>query len=301
MAEKLFDEKTLRKLEQLRLVANRVRAGAIKGERRSTRRGTSVEFADYRNYTRGDDLRRLDWNIYARLERPFIKLLEEEEDLSVQILFDASGSMDWPDLNSGAGRDTHKFTYGQRLAAGLGHIALTTGDHLTVVGLRADGPQVWGPMRGRGRTLALLDFLEDVRPGGLTDLSAALRDWSLRMARPGLVLIVSDLLSPTGFETGLDALLGRGAEVAVIHILAPDETNPPLAGDLSLVDTETRHQQDVTIDAPMRELYAQRFLAWREQIGAFCAGRGVHYLMVETSVPWEELILFDLRRLQVVK
>lgn len=297
MADKLFDEKTLRKLEQLRLVANKVRAGAIKGERRSTRRGTSVEFADYRNYTRGDDLRRLDWNIYARLERPFIKLLEEEEDLSVQILLDTSGSMDWPE----SGRDIHKFTYGLRLAAGLGHIALTTGDHLTVAGLHAGDPQIWGPMRGRGRTLALLDFLEDVRPGGLTDLSGALRDWSLFISRPGLVLIISDLLSPTGYERGIDALLGRGSEVAVIHLLSPDETNPPLAGDLSLIDTETHEQQDVTIDGPMRDLYVERFLAWRDQIGAFCVGRGVHYLMIETSVPWEELVLFELRRLQIVK
>src|SRR5215813_14459399 len=96
MAERLFDEKTLRKLERLTLVATRVRAGAMKGERRSTKRGTSIEFADYRDYTRGDDLRRLDWNVYARLEKPFIKLLEEEEDLSVNILLDASRSMDWP-------------------------------------------------------------------------------------------------------------------------------------------------------------------------------------------------------------
>ncbi len=300
MAGKLFDEKTLRKLEQLRLVANRVRAGAIKGERRSTRRGSSVEFADYRSYARGDDLRRLDWNIYARLERPFIKLLEEEEDLSVQILLDASGSMDWP--GDAVGADTHKFTYGLRLMAGLGHIALGTGDHLTTVGLHADGPVVWGPMRGRGRTLPLLRFLErEMHPGGLTDLNAMLQDWALRTHRPGLVLLISDLLSPSGYERGLDALLGRDCEVAVLHILAPDETSPPLVGDLSLIDVETQGRQNVTVDGPMRDLYVERFLAWREQIAAFCVRRGAHYLMAETSVPWDELIFYDLRRLQVVR
>src|ERR1041384_3882709 len=118
MAERLFDEKTLRKLERLTLVANRVRAGVMKGERRSSKRGTSIEFADYRNYTRGDDLRRVDWNVFARLERPFIKLFEEEEDLAVHVLLDASRSMDY-------GTETqHKFSYAQRLAAALGHIAL---------------------------------------------------------------------------------------------------------------------------------------------------------------------------------
>src|SRR5512147_505547 len=130
--ERLFDEKTLRKLEQLALIANKVRAGSIKGERRSTKKGTSIEFADYRDYTRGDDLRRLDWNVYARLEKPFIKLLEEEEDLAVHLLVDASGSMAWPPENTWWGdpsqspSDPHKFRYAQRLAGALGHIALAT-------------------------------------------------------------------------------------------------------------------------------------------------------------------------------
>src|SRR5512134_2945356 len=92
----LFDEAALRKLEQLVLVAASVRVGLLKGERRSRKRGTSIEFADYRDYTRGDDLRRLDWNVYARLAKPFIKLLEEEEDLAVHVLLDSSGSMQWP-------------------------------------------------------------------------------------------------------------------------------------------------------------------------------------------------------------
>ncbi len=299
MVEKLFDEVTLRKLEQLRLVAKRVRAGAIKGERRSTRRGTSIEFADYRNYARGDDLRRLDWNIYARLERPFIKLLEEEEDLAVYILLDSSASMDWPEGK--AGGDAHKFTFGLRLAAGLGHIALSTGDHLTAVALRNEGDLVWGPMRGRGRSLALLKFLEGVHPSGLTDLDGALHNWALRGVRPGLVILISDLLSPTGFQNGLNELLGRGNEVVVIQALTPDEVNPPLTGDLSLIDVETRKPQDVTIDGPMRDFYLSRLTAWRDEVAALCVGRGVHYLMVETSVPWEELILYDLRRLQVVR
>ena len=118
MAEpRVFDERTLRKLEQVMLWSQRARAGAMKGERRSTRRGTSIEFADYRNYARGDDLRRLDWNVYARLQRPYIKLLEDEEDLALHILIDASASMDWP--QGAEDSDRHKFRHAQRLAAGL--------------------------------------------------------------------------------------------------------------------------------------------------------------------------------------
>jgi len=134
-----FDESTLRKLDQLALVASRIRAGAMKGERRSTKRGTSIEFADYRDYTRGDDLRRVDWNVYARLERPFIKLLEEEEDLAVHLLLDASRSMDY------GADEQHKFRYAQRLAAALGYIALAAGDRLMVTVL----PSLGGAGSGR--------------------------------------------------------------------------------------------------------------------------------------------------------
>src|SRR5512134_3373869 len=151
----LFDETTLRKLNQLTLVASRVRAGAIKGERRSSRRGSSVEFADYRDYTPGDDLRRLDWNIYARLERPFIKLFEEEEDLAVYVLLDGSRSMDW-----GEG-ESHKFQYALRLAAGLGAIALASGDVLSV-GLLQGGRLAaeYGPARGQGVLPRFFSFLD---------------------------------------------------------------------------------------------------------------------------------------------
>src|SRR5574337_25052 len=125
----LFDEKTLRKLDRLALVASRVRAGQMKGERRSTKRGTSIEFADYRDYVKGDDLRRVDWNIYARLERPFIKLLEEEEDLATHFLIDVSASMDWPH----EGEFGHKkFVWALRVLAGLSYISLVSGDFVNI-------------------------------------------------------------------------------------------------------------------------------------------------------------------------
>src|SRR5216684_4964726 len=140
MAERLFDEKTLRKLDRLALVASQVRAGQIKGERRSLKRGTSIEFADYRDYTRGDDLRRVDWNVYARLERPYIKLLEEEEDLAVHVLLDASRSMDYGTTSEKEAESWNKFGYAQRVAAALGYVALAGGDRLTLATLRGEAP-----------------------------------------------------------------------------------------------------------------------------------------------------------------
>ena len=296
--ETLFDEKTRRKLEQLTLVATRVRAGAMKGERRSSKRGTSIEFADYRDYVRGDDLRRLDWNIFARLERPFIKLLEDEEDLAVHLLLDVSASMDWPQEGV---RDQNKLLYGQRLLAGLAHISLATQDRLTLAALTDVPTAQFGPSRGRGYTLAMLDFVGKLAAQGVTDLNAALRAYALRGGRPGLCFLISDLLSPEGFSTGLNALLAKGYEVGIIHLLAPDEVDPPLGGDLRLVDVETGRAQEVTVDGGMRSLYIKRLHDWQDGIRADCAKRGVHYVPVVTDTAWEKVILGSLRRLGAVK
>jgi len=303
-AERLFDESTLRKLEQLTLIAHKVRAGVMKGERRSIKRGTSIEFADYRDYTRGDDLRQLDWNVYARLEKPFIKLLEEEEDLTVHVLIDASDSMDWPEDGAlfGPTTNTHKFRYAQRLGAAVAHIGLSTGDRVTVGLLAGDRlAGRWGPSRSRGQTLRLLSWVETLEAGGTTNLNSALSDYGMRGGRPGLALLISDMLSPAGYADGLNALQGRGYEVAILHVLTPDEMEPPLAGDVRLIDSETGTGQDVTIDGAMRDLYARRVREWRDEIASLCLKRDVHYVPIDTSTPWESVILFALRRAGVVK
>lgn len=296
--QKIFDPATLRKFEQLSLVASQVRAGMMKGERRSSKRGTSIEFADYRDYVKGDDLRRVDWNIFARLERPFIKLLEEEEDLSVHFLIDSSGSMDWP--RTGANRDHHKYVWALRGLAGLAYLSLATGDHVQITALRQEKVQKWGPHRGRAFALPMLSALEKFYTRGDTPFDALLKDYAVRTTRAGLCIIFSDMMTPV-YRDGLSALQGRGFEVALIHVLSPDEVNPPLTGDLRLMDVETGVPQEVTIDGGMIQLYQERLLAWRQEIGEFCLRRGVHYVPIETSTPWEELILYNLRRLGVVK
>jgi uncharacterized protein (DUF58 family) len=293
----VFDEKTRRKLEQVMLWSSRARAGAMKGERRSTKRGTSIEFADYRNYTRGDDLRRLDWNVYARLQRPYIKLLEDEEDLAVHIILDTSASMDWPKDDV----DHNKFAFARRLAAGLAYTSLTSNDRMSLTASSTTSTDTFGPARGQARGVAMLKFADMLKASGVTDLNPILSDYALRARRPGLCIIISDLFSPSGYLDGLNALLGRGYEVVLVHVLSPDEINPPLAGDLRLIDAETGIGQEVTIDGAMRELYIQRLEAWRGEIRAECLRRGVHYLMVETSGAWEKVILQDMRRFGLLR
>ncbi len=293
----LFNESTLRKLEQLALIADKVRMGVMKGDRRSSKRGTSIEFADYRNYTQGDDLRRLDWNVYARLERPFIKLLEEEEDLAVHVLVDASSSMNWPDNND----ETNKWQYALHLAGALGHIGLSTGDLVSVSLLNGDENQRWGPYRGQSRSLHLFEFLENGRFGGITDLNVSLKNYVLRGRRPGLLFVLTDLLSPNGYEDGLHTLQARGYEVGVIHLLSPDEVEPPVSGDLKLIDVETGSDAEITLDPTTLLLYRERLQAWQTEIANYCSRRSIHYIPVITDMPWEKLVMQTLRVQGVIK
>jgi uncharacterized protein (DUF58 family) len=299
----LFDETSLRKLQQLTLVIARVRAGALRGERRSLKRGAGLEFADFRDYVPGDDLRRLDWNVYARLDRPYIKLREEEEDLAVHILVDASQSMDW-----GEGAQ-HKFNFALHLAAGLGSIGLDTGDRVTVSTLKtSEVARTSGlpetsevSLRGQQYVMHLLRFLEAQQAAGVTDLEAATRRYLVRPRRPGLMILISDLLSPHGYQSALKLLQQRGHEVAIVHVLSPDEVDPPLAGDLKLIDVETGTAQEVSLDSGLRTAYRERVQTWCAEAQTFCHARGVRYLAVQTDRAWDKVVLYDLRKAGMVK
>jgi len=292
----LFDEVTLRKINQLTLVAKRVRAGMIKGERRSTKRGTSIEFADYRNYTPGDDLRRLDWNVVARLDRPFIKLLEEEEDLAVHILVDLSRSMDWGEGN------TNKLRYALYLAAALGSVALSSGDKLTVSTLQSGTiSSQFGPSRGAQNQFHLLAFLEGLVAYGETNLNQSIKIYSLEARRPGLAFILSDLFSPAGYQEGANLLQSKGYEVSILHILAPDEVDPPLAGDLRLVDVETGRAEEISLDGGLRELYRQSLKAWQEKLHTEFRKREIRYMKLSTDTAWDKVVLYEMRKEGIVK
>ena len=292
----IFEEDTIRKINRLTLVASQVRAGMLKGERRSTKRGASIEFADYRNYTAGDDLRRLDWNVFARLDRPFIKLMEEQEDLAVHILVDSSLSMDW-----GEG-ESNKFKYALHLAAAIASIALSSGDRLAFTLLRPGySSPIYGPVRGAGHFLPLLELLEDRRATGETDLNRSLRDYAFSAGRPGLLFLISDLFSPSGYEAGIQALYGRGYELVVLQVLAPDEIEPALAGDLRLLDVETGLALEASLDREMLEGYRQKRSAWQNEIRIACQKRGGRYLPINTSQNWERVLLQEMRSMDVVK
>ncbi|MBX3000906.1 MAG: DUF58 domain-containing protein [Caldilineaceae bacterium] len=282
---RLFDETFLRKLDRLAILSRRALAGQIQGERRSPKRGQSVEFADYRPYAPGDDFRRIDWNAYGRLERFFIKLFVEEEDLLVHLLVDASRSMDWGEPN--------KLEYGVRAAGALGYISLAGLDRVTVTALGGRGHLT--PRRGRAQALPLFTFLQNLTGAGEARLAASLKSYAAGAHQPGPLMLISDLMDD-GWAEGLRALAARGFDVTVLHVLAPAEVDPALGGDLKLIDAETGAAVEITADYDLLQRYRQSVVTWQRELRDFCGVRGIHYVPVMTSLPFEELLFSLLRQ-----
>jgi uncharacterized protein (DUF58 family) len=286
----LFDETFLRRLERIAILSKRAMAGQLQGERRSPKRGQSIEFADFRPYSVGDDFRRIDWNAYARLERFFIKLFVEEQDLTVHLLVDASLSMDWGQPN--------KFVYAVRSAGALGYIALHGLDRVTISAL---GPNQNGnggyfsPHRGKQNAFALFSFLQGLMASGQAQLGHALQVYAAGAPRPGPLLLLSDLMDDD-WANGLNALAARGFDVSVLHILSPDEVNPNLTGDLKLLDSETKAAVEITGEYDLVERYRKGLADWQEELRRFCGARGMHYAPIETSIPIEDLLFARLRK-----
>jgi uncharacterized protein (DUF58 family) len=288
----VFDEAFLRQLERLMLVTRKAVRGGMKGVRRSVQRGQSVEFTDYRDYTLGDDLRSLDWNVYARLERLFVKLFVEEEDVTVHILVDASASMD-----SGS---PDKLVFAKRAAAALAYIGLASYDRVNIAVLQGRGARRFPSVRGTGRVFQVLTDLSSVkaREGG-TDLAAAARHYAAQLKQRGPMVLISDLFDESA-ERAISELAGTRCDVAVLHTLSPDELDPPLEGDIRLVDRETGKGVDITADLVTLDEYRARLATWQASFEEVCLKRRVAYLPVPTTLPLPDLVFAELRRRRVV-
>ena len=288
----VFDEAFLRQLERLLLLVRAPVRGGLKGGRRSVKRGQSVEFADYRDYTLGDDLRQLDWNVYARLERLFVKLFIEEEDLTVTLLVDASASM--------AGGHPEKLRFAKRAAAALGYVGLASEDRISVSALGGRAARRQVALRGSGRVFRLLTALSGIAVAeGPTDLVAAARHAAAQLRGRGLIVLLSDLLDP-GAETVIRDLAATGSELVILHILGRDEIDPPIEGDLRLVDAESGEGVDVTLDLATIDAYRARLAAWQADLADLAARRMAAYVPLVSDVPLADVIFAELRRRRVV-
>jgi uncharacterized protein (DUF58 family) len=292
-SQPLLDPKFLARLEQLELVSRKIFLGRMKGERRSKRKGQSVEFADYRNYVIGDDLRHLDWNLFARLDRLFIRLFMEEEDLHVYVLIDNSLSMDF-------GTPT-KLHYAKQVAAALGFVGLVNADRVVVEAFNDRLTQSMPAARGRRSVWRLMEFLQKVEPAGPSDLKKALRTFSLKCSGKGIVILLSDFMDKGGYEEALRYLIARQLDIYVIHVLSQEEIEPDVVGDLRLTDIEDDDVAEITVTGPLLKRYKQNLAAFRGGLQEFCTRRGVAYLFTSNQVPFERLVLTYLRQRGLVR
>ena len=318
-AEDLLDSALIARIGRLDLASNRIFSGKLKGERRSKKRGESVEFADHRPYVRGDDLRHIDWNIYARLDTLFLKLFMEEEDLSLHIVLDATEST--------ACGEPNKFHFMQQTAMALGYVGLTNLNRVAVTaiggtvasesssppptpsgtGFQPVTPNSSSPLhtikdlRGRRRTHDLARFLCSLRPGGSADFGAAAKRIALARRGRGVMIICSDFFMKEGYETGLRLLAGRGYDLFALQVLSPQEVSPDITGDLRLVDIEDGDRAEVTIAAPLLKKYNAALGSYCAGLREFCSRREINALTVQTDTPVDTLLLDYLRRRGVVR
>ena len=282
----LLSPELMARLERLELVSRKVFRGRMKGERRSKRKGQSVEFADFRNYSLGDDLRFIDWNLYARLDRLFLKLFLEEEDLHFYSLIDASASM-------GFGNPS-KLHVAKQLAAALGYVGLCRADRVKVAALGP--PAGLAPvLRGKSSMWRMLDYLGGVEAEYNVSLEQGVKDFCLRSPGNGVVLLISDLMDKDGYESALRMLVARRMDVYVLHLLSPEEIEPEITGDVKLVDVEDGDETEITVSRPLLNRYRNTLAGFIEQAKGFCSRRGITYMRIRSDDPIERVVTTYLR------
>lgn len=284
----LLTKDFLARLAALEVIARRIRRGRFRGERRSTRKGSSVEFADHRPYAIGDDVRFLDWNMYARLDRLVVKLFHDEEDLAVHLVLDRSASMDF-------GEPT-KALYAKRVLAAIGYIALLSMNRV-ILWSPGEGEDVdVRDLRSPGSAPRLFDALDAAPIGGDAGLGEPFRRWIGTRRPRGVIVVASDFLHPDGAWSHLTPLARGGLEAHCVRVLTPDEETPTALGDLRLVDSETGGGVDVTVTPRLLALYRDARTAYDRRLDEFCRSRQITLSTANTSEPFETLVLESLRR-----
>ncbi|MFQ6061778.1 MAG: DUF58 domain-containing protein, partial [Methanosarcinales archaeon] len=252
-----LDPDFLKRLELLRITSKKTILGPLKGYQKSAKRGSSVEFKDYRNYVHGDDLRYIDWNVFGRLDRLFLKIFREEVDLTLHIMIDSSKSMSIGEPS--------KLDYALKIAAALSYLALSNLDRVALVPFSSNLENFLPPLRGKNQIFKVFEFLSEIEPKSHTNLNKCLRNYAMRLKNSGMIVVISDFFDPNGYEEGLKYLRYRGNEVMSVQVLDETEVNPQIIGDLKLIDIETSEYRDISISRGTLKAYKKR-------LEAFCEG-----------------------------
>jgi uncharacterized protein (DUF58 family) len=279
----LFDEEFLKKLEYLKLISNRMVPGHMRGEHRARKKGSGVEFADYRPYVSGDDTKDVDWKAYLRLDRLILRIFDEEADLPIYLFVDSSLSMDFGEPS--------KFDYARKVAAALAYIGLLNLDRISVIGYSDGVEEQIASRRGRNQIWRIFTFLDRMEPTGETSLHRTFRAYFGSKRRRGLVVVVSDFMDPDGFESAFDFLRLFRHDVFSIQILSPDELNPQFPDEAMIVDSENGSSHRVRSSPTLLAAYGAEMKKQQTMIERYCTRYGWGYVRTETRIPFEDLII----------
>ena len=280
----LFDEGFLKKLEYLYIVSKKIFSGRMRAERRTKKTGSGIEFADHRNYTRGDDFRYIDWNLYGRLDKLLLRLFEEEEDLHIYVMIDCSDSM-------AIGQPLPKLHYAMQVGAALTYVGLANLDRVAIIPFGDRIIDRLPPSRGKNRIFRVFQFLSSCEIGGKTELAECMKDFVHQNKRRGLAVVISDFYDPKGFEQGINTLRYNKFEPFVLQVYDRREADPQLHGDLALVDCETGDTREVTVSRSLLEAYQREHERYCKELEEHCKGHQIPYFRSETTTPFDELVL----------
>jgi uncharacterized protein (DUF58 family) len=281
-----FQDEFLKKLEYLQVVSRREFAGRNRADRRTPKKGRGIEFADHRQYARGDDFRHIDWKAYKRVNRLLLRLFEEEQDLPIYLILDVSGSM----------AEIAKFDLARQIAAALCYVGLVHLDHLTILTFANGLVHESSPGRGTGRIFRVFELLERLEAGGPTDLRESLKAFASRPRPVGLTVIISDFMDPGGFEAGLKILRTLGHDVFAVHVASAADRDPATLGDVRFVDAETGELRDVDVTPRLAAAYAGAWEAHATDLQRFCGRYGMGYVRADAERPFEDIVLQAFRQ-----
>jgi uncharacterized protein (DUF58 family) len=288
VVQSLLSHDFLRRLDQFRLAPNQPARGHLLGLHRANRAGSGMEFKDYRPYGDGDDMKRVDWRAYLRLDRLVVKLFVEEADLPIYLFLDSSASM--------AIGQPSKFEYGRKVAAALAHIGFINMDRVSLIAVADGVVRDQSGMRGKDQSWPAFGFLEGLRAGGSTALAVALRRYFALPRANGLAVVISDFLDPAGFESALDVLRNLRQDVLALHLVAREELEPRIAEEVELVDAEDGSTIVARVTPALLAAYRRALEQHGAAIEAYCSRQGWGYARAVTDSSFEDLVLRALRK-----
>lgn len=284
-----FDQAFIKKLEYLYIVSKKILSLHPYAKRKTKIVGSGIEFADFRPYSPGDNLHSIDWNIYARTEKLFLKLFEEHEDHHIYFLIDTSTSMQLG--NSQSPYINNKWSYAKRVTAALAYIALANQDIVSIIPFSAQLDSILPPTKGKSQIFSIFDFLSNLQPGLSTHMADSCRSFVKQFKRPGIAVLISDFYDPDGFESAINLLRYQRFEPILIQLFDERELHPNIRGEVDIIDCETLSSSTLVLTPSLIQQYQHAWLSFCQSIDSFASSKQLLSFRAPIQTPFDELIL----------